>query len=328
MTVSKARGIKWRKLLALTIIAGVFLVNGVAWMQAWAMTHYAPAGQRTTKPEALSIGEKIGTIVVGVNVPRPQNEHTPADIGLRFEAHTIGVGSGESLEAWYVPHERPLGIILMYPGYAASKESLLVAADTLHGLGYDLFLVDFRGVGGSTGGDTTLGVREAQDVALSVAYAQRTWPERPIALYGVSMGSVAVLRAIAQEGVEPDAAILESPFDSLLSTVGNRFHAMGLPAFPGAELLVFWGSVQHGFNGFAHNPADYATSVKCPVLLLSGESDPRVTPEQARGIFERLRGRKEFVSFPGAGHEALVVNTSEIWTARVGEFLGRTLAGK
>jgi alpha-beta hydrolase superfamily lysophospholipase len=46
-----------------------------------------------------------------------------------------------------------------------------------------------------------------------------------------------------------------------------------------------------------------------------------VTPEQARSIFARLGGQKEFASFPGAGHETLVVNTEQAWTGHVARFL-------
>jgi len=181
--------------------------------------------------------------------------------------------------------------------------------------------VDFRGSGGSSGDDTTLGVREAADVALSVAYARRIWPEQPLVLYGISMGSAAVLRAIAAAGVRPDAVILESPFDRLLATTRNRFRAMGLPAFPSAELLLFWGGVQQGFDGFAHNPVDYAAGVDCPALLLHGERDPRVTVEQAGMVFERLPGPKERVLFPGAGHEMLIAAAPELWYQSVARFL-------
>ncbi len=79
--------------------------------------------------------------------------------------------------------------------------------------------------------------------------------------------------------MQPAALVLESPFDALLSTVVNRFALMGLPAFPFAHLLVFWGGVQQGFNGFRHYPADYATEVRCAVLLLDGANDTRVTPD-------------------------------------------------
>ena len=56
---------------------------------------------------------------------------------------------------------------------------------------------------------------------------------------------------------------------------------MGLPAFPCAQLLVFWGGMQCGFDGFAHNPVEYARHVACPTLLLQGEQDTRARLQDA-----------------------------------------------
>ncbi len=291
-----------RKLLLLLLLCGFVLLNGIAWMQAWAMTHYAPGGERTAKPEALSLSGKVRAVLGGVTVTRPENSHTPAEIDLEYHPRTIDVEGGY-LEAWFVPHAEAKGLVLMFPGYAESKESLLPSAPTLHGMGYNLLLVDFRGAGGSSGGETTLGVREAKDVARSVEYARVQWPGQPIVLYGVSMGAAAVMRAIAVEGMQVEAAILEGAFNRLLSTVRNRFHSMGLPATPGSELVVFWGSMQQGFNGFEHNPEEYAASIKCPTLVLHGMNDPRVTLEEVRSIYARLPGTKQLAILGGAGHE-------------------------
>ena len=106
------------------------------------------------------------------------------------------------------------------------------------------------------------------------------------------MGGAAILRAVAQLRVNPDAVIIESTFDSLLSTAKNRFTTMGLPTFPFAQLLVFWGAIQEGYNGFALNPADYATHVRCPVLMFQGGNDPRVTNAQAENLFNHLAGKE------------------------------------
>jgi alpha-beta hydrolase superfamily lysophospholipase len=319
--LSTRRRIRPRKFLLASLLAAFIALNGVAWMQAWAMTHYAPAGQRTAAIEALSPPEKAWIVLTGVSNPRPQNSLTPRGVGLDYETRAIEVDGGGTLEGWYVPHADSPGIVLMFPGYAASKDSLLTSAAALHEMGYDTLLVDFRGVGGSSGQDTTLGVREGTDVARSVEYARRTWPGRPVVLYGVSMGSAASLRAIATEGLQPDAIILESPFNRLLSTVGNRFHAMGLPAFPASELLVFWGSVQQGSNGFNHNPVDYAKSVRCPALLMRGENDPRVTASEVTAITEQLGGPKRFVNFLNATHRLLSAADPALWKSQVAAFL-------
>jgi len=134
------------------------------------------------------------------------------------------------------------------------------------------------------------------------------------------MGSAAILRAIAFEDIKPDAVIIESPFDRLINTARNRFKVMGLPAFPAAELLVFWGGIQQGFDGFEHNPVDYARSVKCPVLMMHGGRDSRVTFEQGRNIFDNLEGEKRYKLFD-VGHEVMAVSCTGEWQEQVTEFL-------
>ncbi|MDQ3928772.1 MAG: alpha/beta fold hydrolase [Chloroflexota bacterium] len=310
----------WLRLLLVLFLSGFAVLNSIAWMQAWAMTHYASGGPRTAKAETLSLFEKVRAIFTGVSVTRPVNDHTPADVGLDYETRTIGM-EGDYLEAWFVPHAASRGLVLMFPGYAESKTSLLPSASILHSLGYNLLMVDFRGAGGSSGSETTLGVREAKDVARSVDYARAKWPAQPVVLYGVSMGTTAVMRGIALEGVQVDALILESPFDRLLSTVRNRFHSMGLPATPGSELLLFWGSVQQGFNGFEHNPVEYATAIQCPTLVLHGKEDPRVTTDEVRSVYSHLPGTRQLMLVGGAGHESLAVYAPQAWKDKVEHFL-------
>ena len=210
----------------------------------------------------------------------------------------------------------------MFHGFSASKASLLPPAKALRGLGYDTFLVDFRGSGDSDGHATTIGYREADDVAAACEFARQRWPELPQVLYGRSMGAAAVLRALALGRSQPAAVILECPFDRLLATTKNRFRAAGLPSFPAAELLVFWGGLQHGYSGFEHNPVDYAAAVACPALFLHGEHDIRVSPAEAREVFDRLAGKKTWKLVQGAGHENLSVARPDEWRSAVERFLG------
>ena len=188
--------------------------------------------------------------------------------------------------------------------------------------------VDFRGTGGSSGDDTTLGMREAEDVAAAFVYARDNWPDQPAVLYGVSMGGAAILRAVAHENVRPAGLILEGTFDQMLTTTRHRFHAVGAPASPAAELLLFWGSLQLGYNGFGHNPAEYAASAECPTLLMHGQRDPWVTPDETRAIFERLRGPRQMVEIPGAGPEMpFVYHEPGLWRESVAQLLAQVPPG-
>lgn len=312
---------RWPWLLLGTGLAALVAVNGIAWMQARAMTHFVRGGLRTKKPEKLEPIEKVKVILTGVQIPRPENRRSPQDVGLSYQTQTIAIPEGGQLETWLIPRERSRGAIVMFPAHGGSKDSLLGQAVVFHRLGYETMLVDFQGTGGSTGSDSTIGYREAREVALSVKFLKEIRPDRPIVLYGVSMGAAAVMRAVAVEGVTPAAIVLESPFDSLLNAVRHRFQAMGLPGFPAAELMVLWGGVQHGFNGFAHNPVDYAMEIDCPTLIFQGEKDPRISMADVKAISNNLQGFKQLVSFADAGHGSLLAFDAPRWQQELVQFL-------
>lgn len=306
------------------LLAAFLAVNALAFVQARAATTFVPDGEPLQALLTQPLPQQLGALLTGVRIPRPVNRATPADHYLPYETRTIALANGEQLEAWYVPEPQPRAIALMFVGYAGVKEGALTPAAKLYQWGYSSLLVDFRGVGGSSRSDQTLGIREAEDVAAAFAYARAQWPELPIVLYGVSMGGAAVLRAAAVADVRPAGIILEAVFDSLLATTRHRFDAMGLPGSPASELLLFWGGVQLGANPFAHNPAEYAARVQTPVLLLYGENDPWILPPEREALAVALRGPVELVSFPGQGHGGpYVYGDPERWDAAVRAFLDR-----
>ncbi|HEY1380589.1 MAG TPA: alpha/beta fold hydrolase [Gemmataceae bacterium] len=313
--------IRWclrpRRLAALA--AGlVVALNVVAFLHARAFTHYAVGGTRTGAAQALGRWEKAKVLLTGVTLPRPQNILTPADFDLPFTTHAIGE-AGATLEAWHVPADEPHGLVLLFHGHGGCKCALLREAAALRQMGYDTLLVDFRGSGGSSEAITTIGVVEADDVAAAVNYARDRWPGRPLALFGQSMGAAAILRAVAH-GTAADAILLECPFDRLLTTVEHRFELMGLPAFPFARLLVFWGGAQNGFDAFAHNPVEYAAAVRCPALLMHGAGDPLVHTPEAEAIYAALAGPKRWELFD-AVHQSYCFKCPDRWAAVVGDFL-------
>jgi alpha-beta hydrolase superfamily lysophospholipase len=135
------------------------------------------------------------------------------------------------------------------------------------------------------------------------------------------MGAAAVLKAVGEHRLQPAALVLECPFDRFAATVRHRFRAFGIPAFPAADLLLFWGGVQQGFNPWRFNPADYAAGVRAPTLLMNGGKDPWVSEAEARTIFDHLRGPKRLHLFPELGHQSFLQARRTQWVRAVGEFL-------
>jgi alpha-beta hydrolase superfamily lysophospholipase len=295
-----------KKLFYLFILIICLILNISAFIGAYTLTHFKTPVQ------------------FGLGLTRPISSNLPSNIGLKYVTNRIPINQTEWLEAWSIPvvNSSSKGTIVLFPGNRGSKaKQLLPPAKVFHALGYDTLLVDFRGVGGSSGNTSTLGMREAEDVALSVNYAQKSIVKRPVILYGISMGSTAILKAVADGKVTPDAIILELPFARLVDAVGSRVRARSIPTFPMAELTVLWGSIQHGFNGFVHNPVDYASQVKCPTLILHGKLDKWTTESEIDRIYQNLRGTKQLSIFPNAGHDLLVTIDRDRWTQAIKMFL-------
>lgn len=307
-----------RRLLLGGALALLAAPNAFAAAHAWALTHYARGGERPRPPQELTAGERLQRLLLGVRIPRPEDDAHPDG---PYDLHDIDVApdGGVTLEAWrvLVLDREPRAQVLLVPGYGASKSSLLGLARRWRARGVVPLLLDPRGVGGSSGSSTTLGAREGEDVAIAARYFRRS-PQRRLLLHGVSQGAAACLRAVARHGAQVDGLVLESCYGRLTDTVRARVRLMGAPASPGAELLVLWGSLLGGFDGFGLAPVEDAAAAAArglPALVLHGDADPTVPVEAARELTGALGPRARLVLIPGAGHVSLLGAAPEAWEA-------------
>ncbi|HSI89889.1 MAG TPA: alpha/beta fold hydrolase [Adhaeribacter sp.] len=305
-----------KKALFVAIILFLCL-NPIAAFHAYRFTHFATeASAKTAHPMQLSGFGKLKTLLFGVKNPRPENIVFPQQ-----PYQTIYFTEGEKkLEGWLLPASDPQGTVVLFHGFGGQKASLLDKAAIFQELQYQVLLVDFRGSGGSEGNQTTIGFAEAEDVKTVGKYLEKLGEEN-VVLFGTSMGAVAIMKAVHDKAVAPTAIILECPFGTTLQTVQSRFKTMGVPAFPMAHLLAFWGGALNGFNAYAHNPVTYASNISCPTLLLYGEQDEKVSLQETEAIFKNLAGPKALRKYPNAGHENYLSRYRKEWTADVANFL-------
>jgi pimeloyl-ACP methyl ester carboxylesterase len=296
--------------------------NGLAYRHARAMTHFAPSGCLRESLEHISFAGKLKALFLGVQIPRPENSKNPSDVGLVFETRMVPTNPGR-LEAWVIRGNGAAQWVILFHGYAASKDSLLDIAERFHREGFGVVMVDFHGSGGSTGTTTTVGYAEARDVADVVQWVRVELGEPAPILYGFSMGAAAILRAVSQYSLQSRALILQASFDRMLTTVEHRFEMLNAPSFPAAELLLFWGGRINHFDAFSHNPKEYAATIDTPTLVLHGAKDQRVTNREAEAVFYALRGEKSLRTFATGVHDPIAEVTEEQWWDAVRPFLRR-----
>jgi len=291
-------------------------MNIVAVFHSYKFTHFVVSKTEKTKdPQKLTTRQKIKTLIFGVSNPRPENKTLPTK-----DYETIMLKSNKEIECWSIKTDNSKGTVILFHGFSGDKSSMLDKADIFLELGYNAFLVDFMGSGGSEGNRTTIGFLEAEQVKTCYDYLIEQG-ERNIYLFGTSMGSVAIMKAINDFDIKPEGIIIECPFGSMYKTVCSRFKTMNAPTFPMVGLLIFWGGLQNGFWSFGHNPTEYAKKINCPVLLIYGAKDEKVSREEIDNIFNNLVGQKKLKIYQEAGHENYLTKYKDEWTQDIKNFL-------
>ena len=144
---------------------------------------FTAGGSRTVKPEKLSLGQRVAVLCRGVTVPRPESARQPADLApdcqrLSIQRYVHGIRLG----AWVVDRGPKTPLVVLFHGYGAEKTSMIPQARMFLHMGASVLLVDFRGSGESSESYTTIGFREADDVAHAVWYARELLPHSAVIL--------------------------------------------------------------------------------------------------------------------------------------------------
>ncbi|MFO1271098.1 MAG: alpha/beta fold hydrolase [Rubrivivax sp.] len=191
---------------------------------------------------------------------------------------------GARLNALHLRLPHPDGVVFFLHGNGGSLESWFVNADFYRALNLDLFMLDYRGYGKSSGRiesqlQLEADVRAAWD-AVAPAYAGR---KRIV--YGRSLGTGLAARLAAE--VQPDLTVLASPYSSMAALAAEHY-----PWVPGAVLR------------YPLRTDAAIARIRGPLMLLHGDHDTLI-PLAHRERLKWLKPEATLVVVPGAGHDDL-----------------------
>ncbi len=214
---------------------------------------------------------------------------------VRLEA-----ADGTQLQGWYWPG--PVTVLVLH-GNAGHRGHRLHIADGLHAKGYGVFLLDYRGYGGSLGAPSEEGL--LLDAEAAVRWLRGRGATK-LAYYGESLGCGVVAALAARE--PPLAIVFQSGADSLVR-VGQKVY----PWLP-----IRW-LMKDRFDAAAA-----MREVRCPVLSVHGADDTLIAPERGRALFDAAPGPKEWWLVPGAEHNDVIDRAGPpAFFARIDAFLSR-----
>lgn len=254
----------------------------------------------------------------------------PEAVGIAaYENVTFLSPDGLTLKGWWIPPTNGATIIFVH-GHGGNRQNQLDDAGILVKAGYGALLFDLRNNGQSEGEVTTFGLYEADDVQAAYDFVTSqpgVDPDR-IGLLGQSMGGATALLAAAQIP-EVKAVASLSAYTSMEDNITNGVERLaGLPAFPFAPLVVFWGELEAGIDIQQVRPVDaIATLNPCAVLIIHGDRDGLIPVENAYALYEAASDPKELYIIPGAGHQSFLPVVGQIYADRLTAFFDQYLLG-
>lgn len=243
-----------------------------------------------------------------VHPVRTQPSRTPSDLGIiTWDEVSFPSADGLLLGGWFIPPDpNNNGATLIFVhGLGSNRSESLDQAAMLAHHGYGALLFDLRNHGQSQGDVTTLGYAEVEDVRGAVAYLLTRPEVNPelLGLIGMSMGGGIVIRAAARIP-EVRAVIAQSAFTSLEDNMAHGVSAVtGLPSFPFAPLVVWFGELETGEKIQQVRPIDDVGDISPrPILFIHGELDEVIPASNSLQLYQAAREPKQLYLIPNAGH--------------------------
>ena len=229
---------------------------------------------------------------------------------------------GTRLVGWLAEGSRDEAVVMVH-GYGCRREQLLPHAEMLHGAGFTVLLFDTRNRGESGGDFVSMGFHEKDDAIAAADYltSRPGSDDLRIGMLGLSLGGVAAILAAAERD-DVLAVAAEAPYRSVDSAVSQSFtHFIGLPAFPFAPITVWLAEVRTGLDTGLIDPVGAVAEIAPrPVLIMHGDADETISPEDSRAIFDAAAGPVEYWLIPGAGHADGATDAPEAYAERIVAF--------
>jgi fermentation-respiration switch protein FrsA (DUF1100 family) len=253
---------------------------------------------------------------------------TPAQFNLPAETVRFHASDGASLEGWKIPGKPSEPWILCCHGAESNRCGMLEIAGKLHQAGFNLFLFDFRGHGGSAGRTTSFGYLEQHDLEGALVYLSRSEeiPARPYGVYAVSMGA-AVALMLAAKDERLGALVLDSPYAGLEETLSRQMRLIyPLPRQPFSWFLKTTYRFRFGVWPSRISPQNSAAYLGArPLLVIHGGNDPLVPVDDARRIIAAASGSRDLWTPQDAGHLESYKLQPEAYMSRLVRFFQTAL---
>lgn len=232
---------------------------------------------------------------------------TPDRMGLDYEEVYLETQDGARLHAWFIPAENAETTLLFFHGNAGNLSHRLDSIRIFHEMGLNVFIIDYRGYGESSGRPSEEGTYRDARAAWDYLTGNRAIPPHRIVLFGRSLGA-SVAAWLARQ-TAPAALILESAFTSV--------QAMGKKLYPYLPVNLL--------TRIRYPTLDYVRDTQLPLLVIHSREDEIIPFEFGRQLHAAAAGPRELLPIEGGHNDGFLVS-GERYRQGIAGFLRRHVA--
>ncbi|MBW7469160.1 lysophospholipase [Pontibacter aydingkolensis] len=205
-----------------------------------------------------------------------------------FEEIFVQTTDGIKLHGLLFKTTAPKGLVFYLHGNAGSVNSWGWAYESYTNMGYDFFILDYRGYGKSEGSISSEG-QFYDDVQRAYDQLKNRYNEPEIVIAGYSIGTAAATKLASENN--PKLLILQAPYYSLSDLASNLY-----PIIPGFLL-------KYKFETFR-----FLDNVKAPVAIFHGDKDEIIYHGSADKLKAHLKPADKNIILSGQGHNGMNEN--------------------
>jgi fermentation-respiration switch protein FrsA (DUF1100 family) len=208
----------------------------------------------------------------------------PAEVGLDgVVEREIVTPDGNSVLAWWSAPKPGRPSVLYFHGNAGSLSDRAGRIQRFQAAGIGIFMMTYRGYGGSTGKpterDNVADGKRAFDALVGEGVAPGD-----IFIFGESLGTGVAVQVAAQKNAA--GLILDAPYTSMLDLAYLHY-----PYLPAGMLL------RDRYESSRH-----INKVRMPLLIVHGARDVVIPFSMGQAVLAAAQGEKELVRIENAGH--------------------------
>jgi fermentation-respiration switch protein FrsA (DUF1100 family) len=199
------------------------------------------------------------------------------------EERVLSTPDGERVLVWYGRAKPGLPTLLYFHGNGGSLADRAERIRKYMAKGYGMFMMTYRGFGGSTGRPSERANVADANLAYDALVASGIGPE-DIIIYGESLGSNVAVQVAAKR--KAAGLILDAPYTSMVDLAKLHY-----PQIPLRWLMTD-----------RYETLPYIGDVTIPLLIIQGGKDDIVPPAMGKAVFAAAHEPKQLAVFPEADH--------------------------